>query len=147
MACSFRVFAQGQDRSKPIVDLRAVSGKPAARARTGNCRHDERSRPTGHEFEHFLGFSESPLAGEAGQLRKQVGQNVAMHVGQAALNTIVVIGQPRVVDAQQVQDRGVEIVYIDGLLGDLPADLSEHHTPLRCRRPAPASQTLNASGL
>ena len=46
-----------------------------------------------------------------------------MHVGQPALNTVVIEGQPRVVDAQQVLDRGVEVVDIDWLLGDFPADV------------------------
>ncbi len=48
---------------------------------------------------------------------------MAMHVGQPALDAVVIERQPRVVDAQQVQDRGVEVVDIDRLLGHLPADV------------------------
>ena len=46
-----------------------------------------------------------------------------MHVGQSALDAVVIEGQPCVVDAQQMQDRGVEVMDIDRLLGDLPTDV------------------------
>ena len=46
-----------------------------------------------------------------------------MHVGQAIVAAAVAIGQPRVVDAQQVQDGGVEIVDVDLVLGDRRTDL------------------------
>ncbi len=38
-----------------------------------------------------------------------------MHVGQTAVDAIVAEGQPRVVDAQQVQDRGVDVVHQRGV--------------------------------
>ena len=36
--------------------------------------------------------------------------SVAVHVGQAEIPPLEAVGQPLVVDAQAVQDRGVEIV-------------------------------------
>ena len=36
--------------------------------------------------------------------------HLPVHVGQPALDAVVVVGQPLVVQAQQVQDRGVEVV-------------------------------------
>lgn len=54
-----------------------------------------------------------------------------MHVGQAALDAVVIESQPRVVDAQQVQDRGVEIVDVNGLLGhSTRSGCSDHHFAL-----------------
>ena len=35
---------------------------------------------------------------------------MAMHVGQPAVDAVVADGQLRVVDAEQVQDRGVDVV-------------------------------------
>ena len=46
-----------------------------------------------------------------------------MHIGQAAANAVVVEGQAFVVDAQQMQHRGMEIVPMDGLIDSLPADV------------------------
>ena len=49
--------------------------------------------------------------------------DLAVYVGQASLNPIVVVGQTRVVDAQQVEKSGMEIVPGHGVFGGLPADV------------------------
>ena len=59
---------------------------------------------------------------------------MAVHVGQPALDAVVVIHQPRVLDSEQVQDRGVEVVDRDRVLGDLVADF------IRCAVRDPAFQ-------
>ena len=42
-----------------------------------------------------------------------------VHVGQAAVDAVVAEGQPGVVDAEQVQDGGVEVVAVGGVLDGL----------------------------
>jgi hypothetical protein len=46
-----------------------------------------------------------------------------MHIRQSALNAVVVKRQTLVINAEQVQNGGVEIVNIDRILGSLPADV------------------------
>src|SRR5688572_5625532 len=48
---------------------------------------------------------------------------VAVYVGEAALDAVVVVGEPFVVDTKKVEDRRVEVVDFDRLLGGFPADL------------------------
>ena len=45
--------------------------------------------------------------------------DLAVHVRQAAVDAVVPEGQPRVVDAQQMQDRRVQIVAVSLALGCL----------------------------
>ena len=47
--------------------------------------------------------------------------DLAVHVGQAEVAAGVAIGQPRVVDPQQVQDRGVIVVDVHGIGDDVDA--------------------------
>ncbi len=47
----------------------------------------------------------------------------AMHVGQAMVPALVLEGQPGVVDAQAVQDRGVQVVDVDGISDDVVAEV------------------------
>ena len=55
------------------------------------------------------------------------GQNradhFAAHVGQPEVAALEAVGQPRVVDAQQVQDRGVQVVDVDRVLDGGVAEL------------------------
>ena len=44
------------------------------------------------------------------ELRQQVVNHVAMHVGQTAVDAVVTNGEFAMVDAQQMKDRGVDIV-------------------------------------
>src|SRR5262249_58512043 len=63
------------------------------------------------------GWTPGPSSGQ------QTCQHVAVHVGQPALDAVVVERQALVIDAEQVQDGGVKIVDIDRVLGGLPADV------------------------
>src|ERR1700738_5275441 len=56
------------------------------------------------------------------RLRQNVPDDVAMDVGQAAVGAVMAEGQAFVIDAQKVQDRGVQIVTIQRLDG-APAPL------------------------
>ena len=49
--------------------------------------------------------------------------HVAVHVGQPAFDAVVVVAQPLVIEAQQVQDRGVEVVDRADVLDRLVAEL------------------------
>ena len=59
--------------------------------------------------------------------RDSSGQDVphdpAVHVGQAEASALVLVREPFVVDAQQVEQGGVEVVDVDAVLGDLPSEL------------------------
>ena len=46
-----------------------------------------------------------------------------MHVGQAVVAALELERQPRVVDAEQVQDRRVQVVDVDAVLGDVVAEV------------------------
>ena len=48
-------------------------------------------------------------------------QSDGRHVGQAEVAALEAVGEPRVVDAQAVQDRGVEVVDVDGVSDDVVA--------------------------
>ena len=55
--------------------------------------------------------------------RQHVLDHIAMHVGQAEIATLEAIGQLLVIDAQAVQDRGVQVVNVDRLVGDVVAEI------------------------
>ena len=46
-------------------------------------------------------------------LRQQLRHHVSMHVGQAEIAALEAVGQLGVVEAEQVQDRGVQVVGVD----------------------------------
>ncbi len=56
-------------------------------------------------------------------LGEDVLDDRAVHVGQAEVAALEAVGQPLVVDAQAVQDRGVQVVDVDRLLGDVVAEV------------------------
>ena len=43
-------------------------------------------------------------------------ENVAVNIGQPTLDSVVIEGQPAMVDPQQVQDGGVEVMPVDTLV-------------------------------
>jgi len=47
---------------------------------------------------------------------------MAVHVRQASLDAVVIEREPFVIDAEQVQDRGVEVVPGHWIVGRLPTD-------------------------
>src|SRR5258706_65010 len=49
--------------------------------------------------------------------RQNLPDHVAMHVRQSSIDSVVAEGQARMVDAEEVQDGGVEVVAVDGGLG------------------------------
>ncbi len=46
-----------------------------------------------------------------------------MHVGEAEVAALVAEGEALVVEAELVQDGGVEVVHVHGVLGDVEAEL------------------------
>ena len=46
---------------------------------------------------------------------------MSVHVGQAELAALIGVGQPLVVQAQQVQDRGLQVVDVDRVFDDVEA--------------------------
>ena len=48
---------------------------------------------------------------------------MAVHVGQAVVAALELVRQLLVVDAEQVQDRRLEVVDVDGVLGDVVAEV------------------------
>jgi len=55
------------------------------------------------------------VANRGGALGDHVVNHAAMDVGQAEIATAVMIRQPRVIDAQQVEDRGMQIVNVHAI--------------------------------
>ena len=55
--------------------------------------------------------------------RQQPLDDLAVHVGQAEVAALEAVGQLGVVEAQQVQDRGVQVVDVDLVLDDVEAEL------------------------
>ena len=53
----------------------------------------------------------------------QILQHVAVHVGEPPLDAVVVDREPRVIDGEEMQGRGVEVVAIVRFLGGLEAQL------------------------
>ena len=49
--------------------------------------------------------------------------DLAVHVGQAEVAALEAVGQPGVLDPQQVQDRGVEVVDLDRVLDDVVGEV------------------------
>src|SRR5690348_5911288 len=55
--------------------------------------------------------------------REQLRHHFTAHVGQAEVAALETIGQLQVIQAEQVQDGGMEIVDVDLVLDGVPADL------------------------
>lgn len=49
--------------------------------------------------------------------------DVAVHVGEAEAAAAIMIGQFLVVDAQEVEDRGLEIMHVDRVFDGLEAEI------------------------
>ncbi len=52
-----------------------------------------------------------------GRSGQKVGDGVAVDVGEARFASLETISQLLVVDAEEMQDGGVEVVHVDGILG------------------------------
>ena len=64
--------------------------------------------------------SQSPFSNEL--LGQQLFDDLAVHVGQAVVAALELERQPGVVDAQAVQDRGVQVVDVDAVVRDVVAN-------------------------
>ncbi len=72
----------------------------------------------------FHPYSHGPLVPPyAITLRNHFLHDVAVHVGQAKTAALKLERQPLVIDSQQVQDRGLEVVHVDGAFDDVEAEL------------------------
>ncbi len=63
--------------------------------------------------------------------------HAAGDVGQPEVPTVEAVGQPLVVDPQQMQDRGVQVVHADTIFDGLVSELvagTVLHAALGCRR-------------
>ena len=54
---------------------------------------------------------------------EEVFDNVAVHVGEAEVAAGVVVGEAFVVEAEEVEDGGLEVVDVDLVLGDVEAEV------------------------
>ena len=68
------------------------------------------------DYEQVLFVEQAGRGRECGILRQQLRDHLPMHVGQPPVDAVVAEGQPRVVDAQQVQHRGVHVVAVGRLV-------------------------------
>src|SRR5438105_3274163 len=74
--------------------------------------------PTGWQEPHL-----ACLETEARESGEDPVDGLPVHVGEPALDAVVVVGEFRVVDAEELQDGGVEVVPGRGVLDGLPADV------------------------
>jgi hypothetical protein len=49
-------------------------------------------------------------------LRQQIGHELSVHIGQPEVATLIAEGEPLVIDAEEMEDRGVEVVHVHGIL-------------------------------
>ena len=61
--------------------------------------------------------------GQLGASSQDILHDIPKHVGQPIVAPAVAVGQPRMVQPKQVQDRGVEIVHVDPVFCDRRADV------------------------
>ena len=52
------------------------------------------------------------------ELREQLADDGAPHVGQAEVTSLVAVGQAGVVQAKAMQDRGLQVIHFDCILDD-----------------------------
>ena len=55
--------------------------------------------------------------------RQQLRHHLAMHVGQPEIAALETVGQLGVIEAEQVQQRGVQVVDVNAILDDVEAEL------------------------
>ena len=74
--------------------------------------------------------------------RQDLPHHLAMHIGQPEVAAGVAVGEPGVVEAEQVQDRGVQVVDVHGVLDGLVAEFVGRAVDVPPLTPPPASQTV-----
>ena len=66
-----------------------------------------------------IGLMLTPMARRPVPLRQDFGDDFAGDVGEAEVATLEFVGQAEVVDAGAVEDGGLQVVDVDGALGDV----------------------------
>ena len=75
-------------------------------------------------FDASVRRSDSPYwAARLSYLDQKFPDDLAADVGQAEVAALEAVGQPRVVEAEQVQDRGVQVVDVDLVLDGVEAEV------------------------
>ena len=62
----------------------------------------------------------TPVGRQCGLLCQDLANDGAADVGEAQVAAHVAVGEAGVVEAQQVQDGGLQVVHMHGVLGHLP---------------------------
>ena len=65
--------------------------------------------------------TETRVAVTRGHSYQNLAQHFTVHIGQAEVAALELVGQPGVVDAQAVQHRGVQVVDVDRVANDVVA--------------------------
>src|SRR4051794_13860709 len=82
---------------------------------------DTRTGYTVLSTRHRVQAGRQPKA--ANELSDDVVHDAAMHIGQPEVAAAVVIGQSLVIDAEQMEDRGVQIMNVDAIFNRMHAQL------------------------
>jgi len=73
-------------------------------------------------------------------------QHIAMHIRQPEVASLVAIRQARVLQAEQVQDRRLQVVRVDGVRADVEAELVGGAVVVPGLKPPPATKSVNENG-
>ena len=68
-----------------------------------------------------------------------------MHVGEAEVAALETVGEFLVIEAEEVEERGVEVVDVDFVFDDAEAEFVGRAEDGAAFTPPPASHTVNAS--
>ena len=98
-----------------------------------------------HHFVKGVPLSRSSCATD--RLRQHFANHPAVHIGQPSLQAVVVEGESRVVEAQQPQDRGVQVVDCQHVFDRFMAELIGRAVREGAFDPAPASHAVKPCGL
>src|SRR5262245_34347330 len=80
-----------------------------------------------------------------GFLGEHVADDMAVDIGEPPRRAVIVVGEPLVVEAEEVEDRRVEVVDVDNLLDGLVAELvggAEAERALDARAGQPGGEPL-----
>ena len=108
-------IARGAGRPASPADARMPQSQELATSSAGRSRRKGHCRRWSGCVRHF-GVSRhehAPPSRSKFYSRQNAAHDLAADVGQAAVDAVVVERQPLVVDAEQVQHRGVEVVPVD----------------------------------
>src|SRR3990172_4474847 len=91
-----------------IVTL--ISGRTATPGPVRGCRRS-------YAVRHLSGKSLDILAGECWKLHQQFSDDASLDVGEAEIPAGVAVGEAFVIQSKEVQDRRVQVVDVDLVLG------------------------------